>query len=67
MNGHIPYTIAKLDNLKSVNLSYNSFSGAVSQALAQKEGFNLTMINESGLAFQLEVSSNAKGVLAADE
>ncbi|MNY62193.1 hypothetical protein D3C86_1989730 [compost metagenome] len=67
MHGQIPYSITKIENLKNVNLSYNSFSGSVPKALAEKEDFNLTMVNESGIAFKLKVSNDAKGVLAVDE
>jgi len=67
LNGQIPFNIVKLDNLKNVNLSYNSFSGMVPKALAQKDDFNLTMLNETGIAFKMKVSDKENGVLAADE
>jgi hypothetical protein len=68
LNGQIPFNIVKLDNLKSVSIiSYNSFSGRVPKALAQKDDFNLTMVNETGIVFKMKVSDNENGFLAADK
>lgn len=68
LNGQIPFNIVKLDNLKSVSIiSYNSFSGMVPKALAQKDDFNLTMVNETGIVFKMKVSDNENGFLAADK
>lgn len=68
LNGQIPFNIVKLDNLKSVSIiSYNSFSGMVPKALAQKDDFNLTMVNETEIVFKMKVSDNENGFLAADK
>jgi hypothetical protein len=39
----------------------------VPKALAQKDDFNLTMLNKTGIVFKMKVSDNENGVLAVDE
>ena len=45
-----------LDNLKEMNISYNKFNGLVSKKLAMLDTLNMTMVNDSGVAYLMNVA-----------
>jgi hypothetical protein len=56
-----------LVNLKEMNISYNMFNGLVSKNLSKLDTFNMTMVNEQGVATTLKVGNDKNSAFAADE
>ncbi len=54
--GEIPAGIEKLRNLSEMNLSYNKFKGSVSKELILMDSLNMTMFDENGNPFLLEMN-----------
>jgi hypothetical protein len=54
--GPVPAELGSLPNLKKMNISYNLFSGLVSNKLSLLDKLNLTMRNEVGNVISLPVS-----------
>ncbi len=54
--GQVPLSIENLNNLKEMNISYNKFSGLVSRKLAMLDTLNMTMINDKGVAYLMNVA-----------
>ncbi|MBS7252454.1 leucine-rich repeat domain-containing protein [Flavobacterium branchiicola] len=54
--GEIPAELEKLHNLSEMNLSYNKFKGSVSKSLTILDSLNMTMFDENGNPFLLEVN-----------
>ena len=67
MNGQVPFDIAKLNNLKEMNISYNQFSGFVSKDLAKLDVLNMTMVNDKGVAQALKVTVNKNTAIVSEE
>ena len=55
--GEIPKGLEKLHNLSEMNLSYNKFKGTVSKNLALLDPLNMTMFDEDGAPFLLEINT----------
>lgn len=55
--GEIPKELEKLHNLAEMNLSYNKFTGTVSKSLALLDPLNMTMLDEDGTPFLLEINT----------
>lgn len=55
--GEIPKELEKLHNLSEMNLSYNKFTGTVSKSLALLDPLNMTMLDEEGIPFLLEINT----------
>jgi hypothetical protein len=55
--GEIPQGLEKLHNLSEMNLSYNKFAGGVSKNLALLDALNMTMFDENGNMFLLELNA----------
>lgn len=55
--GEIPKGLEKLHNLSEMNLSYNKFKGTVSKNLALLDPLNMTMFDEEGTPFLLEINT----------
>jgi hypothetical protein len=45
-----------LNGLKEMNISYNKFNGLVTKKLAMLDTLNMTMVNESGVAYLMNVA-----------
>ena len=58
--GVIPPEIEKLANLAELNLSYNKFTGEVSKKIALLDALNVTMMDENGNPFLLEINQENK-------
>ena len=54
-DGEIPEELEKLKNLSEMNLSYNKFKGAVSKKLTLLDSLNMTMFDEDGNPFLLDL------------
>ena len=55
--GEIPKGLNKLHKLTEMNLSYNNFKGTISRNLALLDALNMTMFDESGNPFLLEINN----------
>jgi len=55
--GEIPAEIGKLHTLTEINLSYNKFRGSVLKNLALLDPLNMTMFDENGNPFLLEINT----------
>jgi Leucine-rich repeat (LRR) protein len=53
--GKVPLELEKLSHLKKMNISYNLFSGLVSNKLSLLDKLNMTMRNEMGSIVSLPV------------
>lgn len=53
--GKIPDELEKLNHLSEMNLSYNKFKGSVSKRLTVLDSLNMTMYDENGNPFLLDV------------
>ena len=67
MNGTVPLELERLKNLKEMNLSYNKFEGFVSRDLAILDTFNMTMLNDEGLAVLLDVKVERNTAIASED
>jgi hypothetical protein len=65
--GQVPFEIEKLDNLKEMNISYNKFNGLISYALAKKDTFQMTMLNDKGVAVRLPLLTDNTGVVGTPD
>ncbi|GGE96186.1 hypothetical protein GCM10011518_01850 [Flavobacterium limi] len=54
--GEIPKELQNLQNLSEMNLSYNKFKGSVSKKLTLLDALNMTMLDENGNPFLLDVT-----------
>ncbi len=50
-----------------MNISYNKFNGLISYALAKKDTFQMTMLNEKGLAVRLPLITDNTGVVGTPD
>ncbi|OHT43350.1 leucine-rich repeat domain-containing protein [Flavobacterium tructae] len=55
--GEIPNELEKLGHLSELNLSYNKFKGGVSKNLILLDALNMTMFDEEGNPFLLEIAA----------
>lgn len=55
--GEIPKGLEKLHNLSEMNLSYNHFKGSASKDLILLDALNMTMFDENGNPFLLEINN----------
>jgi len=55
--GEIPKGLERLHNLSEMNLSYNHFKGSVSEVLISLDALNMTMFDENGNPFLLEINT----------
>ncbi len=53
--GEVPKELEDLQNLSEMNLSYNKFKGSVSKKLTLLDALNMTMLDENGDPFLLDV------------
>jgi hypothetical protein len=60
-------TIEKLKNLNELNISYNQFNGLISYALAKKDTFQMTMLNDKGVAVRLPLLTDNTGVVGTPD
>ena len=67
IEGQIPFELEKLNNLKSMNISYNRFSGLVSKKLAQLDLLNMTMYTNQGVTSTLEIAIDKNKAFASEE
>jgi hypothetical protein len=67
MQGQIPFDLEKLNNLKSMNISYNRFSGLVSRKLAKLDVLNMTMVDNHGVATTLDIAIDKNKAFASEE
>ena len=58
--GEIPKELEKLSNLSELNLSYNKFKGSVSKSLTVLDSLNMTMFDENGNPFLLDINEERK-------
>ncbi|MNG20978.1 hypothetical protein D3C84_1052890 [compost metagenome] len=54
--GQVPLALEKLNGLKEMNISYNKFNGLVTKKLAMLDTLNMTMINDKGVAYLMNVA-----------
>lgn len=54
--GEIPKELENLHHLSEMNLSYNKFKGSVSKKLTLLDALNMTMLDENGNPFLLDVT-----------
>jgi hypothetical protein len=54
--GEIPNELENLNHLSEMNLSYNKFKGSVSKKLTLLDALNMTMFDENGNPFLLDVN-----------
>lgn len=64
--GEIPKELEKLHNLAEMNLSYNKFKGTVSKNLAVLDPLNLTMFDEEGNPFLLEINAEKETEIVSE-
>lgn len=56
--GEVPNELEKLPNLSELNLSYNKFKGGASRNLIVLDALNMTMLDENGNPFLLEIATD---------
>jgi hypothetical protein len=66
MEGQVPFDLEKLNNLKEMNI-YNQFSGLISRKLAVLDTLNMTMVNDKGVAFLLDVAMDIERPLVSED
>lgn len=64
--GEIPKELEKLHNLSELNLSYNKFKGTVSKSLALLDPLNMTMFDEDGNPFLLEINTEKETSIVSE-
>ena len=50
-----------------MNVSYNNFNGFVSKDLAVLDTLNMTMLNNQGVAFLLNIKSDRSTAIASED
>jgi len=65
-NGEIPKELEKLPNLTEMNLSYNKFNGSISKNLALMDPLNMTMFDENGNPFLLELNTEKESTIVTE-
>jgi len=50
-----------------MNISYNKFNGLISYALAKKDTFQMTMLNDKGVAVRLPLLTDNTGVVGTPD
>jgi hypothetical protein len=65
--GQVPFELENLSKLKEMNISYNKFNGLISYTLAKKDTFQMTMLNEKGLAVRLPLVTDNTGVVGTPD
>ncbi|MBF4518707.1 Two component regulator three Y domain protein [Flavobacterium sp. ANB] len=61
--GGIPKELEKLHNLSEMNLSYNHFKGSASKDLISLDALNMTMFDENGNPFLIEINTEKETTL----
>lgn len=61
--GEIPKGLEKLHNLSEINLFYNHFKGSVSKDLALLDALTMTMFDENGNPFLLEINTEKEAII----
>jgi hypothetical protein len=64
--GEIPKGLEKLHNLSEMNLSYNKFKGTVSKSLVLLDPLNMTMLDENGNPFLLEINAERETTIVTE-
>lgn len=66
LEGEIPHEMDKMHNLAEMNLSYNRFKGGVSKNLALLDALNMTMFDENGNPFLLEINTEKQTTIVTE-